>query len=233
MARVSLASIRFSLHPSFVIICAKPNANISSIEMGLSLIEATRTPPVRIVSNNPLKFNTRLSSQVKLPIMERIQKKLSHAEVWDDSALQKSWDDALSEYKVRCLIPVSRGTLLILEKLYHGIHARGERVEDVLREYEAEAETAAENERLIPDESNASSKKKPTYTPAEHLEDNELEDGEMRDEYTEPVPTLNVCISSQSHYLSCFVRFSRGLNVSTYPDIFKHYASAPNAITRE
>jgi hypothetical protein len=27
---------------------------------------------------------------------------LSHEEVWDDSALQDSWDDALAEYKV-CL----------------------------------------------------------------------------------------------------------------------------------
>jgi len=26
---------------------------------------------------------------------------LSHEEVWDDSALQDSWDDALAEYKVR------------------------------------------------------------------------------------------------------------------------------------
>jgi hypothetical protein len=25
---------------------------------------------------------------------------LSHEEVWDDSALQNSWDDALAEYKV-------------------------------------------------------------------------------------------------------------------------------------
>lgn len=32
--------------------------------------------------------------------MGKNQKPLSHAEVWDDSALQKSWDDALAEYKV-------------------------------------------------------------------------------------------------------------------------------------
>ena len=25
---------------------------------------------------------------------------LSHEEIWDDSALQDSWDDALAEYKV-------------------------------------------------------------------------------------------------------------------------------------
>lgn len=27
-------------------------------------------------------------------------KQLSHAEIWDDSALLQSWDDALTEYKV-------------------------------------------------------------------------------------------------------------------------------------
>lgn len=25
---------------------------------------------------------------------------MSHEEIWDDSALQNSWDDALAEYKV-------------------------------------------------------------------------------------------------------------------------------------
>jgi len=40
----------------------------------------------------------------------------SHAEMWDDSALVDSWNEALEEYKH-----------------YHGIHARGETVEDVLK----------------------------------------------------------------------------------------------------
>ena len=32
--------------------------------------------------------------------MGKGKKELSHAEVWDDSALLQSWDDALAEYKV-------------------------------------------------------------------------------------------------------------------------------------
>ena len=32
--------------------------------------------------------------------MGKKKKELSHAEVWDDSALLQSWDDALAEYKV-------------------------------------------------------------------------------------------------------------------------------------
>lgn len=30
-------------------------------------------------------------------------KQLTHEEVWDDSALIESWDEALAEYKVRVL----------------------------------------------------------------------------------------------------------------------------------
>ncbi|KAJ5787352.1 Survival motor neuron [Penicillium paradoxum] len=44
---------------------------------------------------------------------------LTHAQIWDDSALVQSWDDAVEEYE-----------------LYHSIHAKGENVEDVLKEAE-------------------------------------------------------------------------------------------------
>ncbi|EXJ58920.1 hypothetical protein A1O7_06350 [Cladophialophora yegresii CBS 114405] len=45
---------------------------------------------------------------------------LTQAEIWDDSALIRSWNDALAEYEY-----------------YHGIHARGEDVEEILRKAEA------------------------------------------------------------------------------------------------
>lgn len=44
---------------------------------------------------------------------------LSHEEIWDDSALIRSWDDAVKEYE-----------------FYHSIHARGEDVDEVLRQAE-------------------------------------------------------------------------------------------------
>lgn len=44
---------------------------------------------------------------------------LSHEEIWDDSALVRSWSDALAEYEY-----------------YHSIHARGEDVDEVLRQAE-------------------------------------------------------------------------------------------------
>lgn len=44
---------------------------------------------------------------------------IPHSEVWDDSLLVDSWNEALKEYKQ-----------------YHSIHSRGERVEDVLKDAE-------------------------------------------------------------------------------------------------
>ncbi|KAI9829742.1 MAG: hypothetical protein M1819_005979 [Sarea resinae] len=59
--------------------------------------------------------------------MPKKRKNLSHEEIWDDSALVQSWDEALEEYK-----------------LYHSIHARGENVEEVLRRLEQDQNGEAE-----------------------------------------------------------------------------------------
>ena len=48
-----------------------------------------------------IHFSSALASSHKpLLVMGQKRKQLSHAEVWDDSALLQSWDDALTEYKV-------------------------------------------------------------------------------------------------------------------------------------
>lgn len=52
---------------------------------------------------------------------------LSHEEIWDDSALLRSWNDALAEYE-----------------FYHSVHARGEDVEEVLRRAEMESDEAGQ-----------------------------------------------------------------------------------------
>ncbi|OGE50462.1 hypothetical protein PENARI_c017G05052 [Penicillium arizonense] len=75
-------------------------------------------------------------------------KTLTQEEIWDDSALLQSWDEAVEEYQ-----------------LYHSIHAKGENVEDALREaeesglivegeiIEAEVEVdAAENDAITANE---------------------------------------------------------------------------------
>jgi hypothetical protein len=62
---------------------------------------------------------------------------LTQEEIWDDSALVQSWDEAVEEYKVHFLY-LSRDLYLTqLQQLYHSIHAKGENVEDILREAEA------------------------------------------------------------------------------------------------
>ncbi|KAJ5635375.1 uncharacterized protein N7484_008688 [Penicillium longicatenatum] len=58
---------------------------------------------------------------------------LTHEEIWDDSSLVRSWDDAVEEYQ-----------------LYHSIHAKGENVEDVLRE--AEEAGLTEGDHVADDE---------------------------------------------------------------------------------
>ncbi|KAM0088265.1 hypothetical protein ACP6JD_008401 [Aspergillus fumigatus] len=60
---------------------------------------------------------------------------LTQEEIWDDSALVQSWDEAVEEYK-----------------LYHSIHAKGEDVEDVLREAEAAERAGLDQDRQQPDE---------------------------------------------------------------------------------
>lgn len=52
---------------------------------------------------NPLKQARRAYPLATISLHFRMGKKrkqLSHAEIWDDSALVQSWDEALAEYKV-------------------------------------------------------------------------------------------------------------------------------------
>jgi hypothetical protein len=60
---------------------------------------------------------------------------MSHGEIWDDSALVDSWNEALEEYKVdiRVSNPIPYAHI---NQRYHSIHARGEKVEDVLQTFE-------------------------------------------------------------------------------------------------
>ncbi|KAJ5373499.1 hypothetical protein N7517_005505 [Penicillium concentricum] len=71
---------------------------------------------------NSITYNSKWAS-----IMGKNKKvSLTHAEVWDDSALVQSWDDAVEEYQH-----------------YWSIHAKGENVEDVLKEAEDTGITTA------------------------------------------------------------------------------------------
>ncbi|KAL2051586.1 hypothetical protein ABVK25_008248 [Lepraria finkii] len=89
--------------------------------------------------------------------MGKKSKQLSHAEIWDDSALIQSWDDALAEYK-----------------LYHSIYARGERVEDVIKDIEAGTQDAALNEHTTA--------KGEALAQTYSVMSEELEDGELKEE---------------------------------------------------
>ncbi|KAF6238175.1 hypothetical protein HO173_003809 [Letharia columbiana] len=103
--------------------------------------------------------------------MGRKRKQLSQAEVWDDTALLQSWDDALAEYK-----------------LYHSIHARGERVEDVIKEAEVEMQDAHMTED---DLRKAATDMQTNGIPSEELEDGELEEDKSAQTYSNGESTEN------------------------------------------
>ncbi|QPC60478.1 hypothetical protein HYE67_002709 [Fusarium culmorum] len=62
--------------------------------------------------------------------MSKKQENLTHEEVWDDSALINSWNEALQEYKK-----------------YHSIHAKGGSVRDLELQNQAEVEAEPESEQ--------------------------------------------------------------------------------------
>jgi hypothetical protein len=55
----------------------------------------------------------------------------SHEEIWDDSALLNSWDDALAEYKVGYASPIRDNAKYRTDNLkkYHSLAAKGETVD--------------------------------------------------------------------------------------------------------
>ncbi|KAL9607051.1 MAG: hypothetical protein Q9167_007995 [Letrouitia subvulpina] len=86
--------------------------------------------------------------------MVKKKKQLSQAEIWDDTELLDSWNEAKLEYQ-----------------LYHSIDARGERVEDVLRQEEAAND-------FEPDiNANAIDNAKPDGVQEEPMADAGMEDG--------------------------------------------------------
>ncbi|KAL8638265.1 MAG: hypothetical protein Q9228_004573, partial [Teloschistes exilis] len=108
--------------------------------------------------------------------MGKKRKQLSHEEIWDDSALLDSWEAALQEYQ-----------------LYHSIHARGERVEDVLKQ----AEASEEDSNHIHGDLDHSLNQLPSE-PANGLPLSEdLEDGEVGDDQMEDRPPVDASITEE------------------------------------
>lgn len=76
------------------------------------------------------------------------QQGLTHDEIWDDSALVDSWNEALEEYKVGLVVLLGPVILhlpgcrcrrfghfwLTAPQKYHSIHVKGGNVEDLINE---------------------------------------------------------------------------------------------------
>ncbi|KAK8039212.1 hypothetical protein PG993_007623 [Apiospora rasikravindrae] len=79
------------------------------------------------------------------------QQNLPHDEVWDDSALVDSWNDALDEYKVLCgFVKVIKYVADCIQK-YHSIYRHGGNVDDLLKE--TEKDNVASDAKLQRDDS--------------------------------------------------------------------------------
>ncbi len=60
---------------------------------------------------------------------------LTHDEIWDDSALVESWNEALEEYKVGySSMDRSKRFANCLMQKYHSIHTKGGNVNDLIEE---------------------------------------------------------------------------------------------------
>lgn len=98
---------------------------------------------------------------------------LDDAEIWDDSALLRSWDEAVAEYEVSeiqryCFQEDSDSV-----QYYHSIHARGEDVEEVLRQ--ADLQEAA-NAHATPATNGKSVAVTKDASAVEGFEEGEIED---------------------------------------------------------
>ncbi|KAM0425233.1 hypothetical protein ACHAPT_009550 [Fusarium lateritium] len=74
--------------------------------------------------------------------MSAKQENLTHEELWDDSALINSWNEALEEYKVGKPGETPEGSLTDGQQKYHSIHAKGGSVRDL----ESKSQTAIKRE---------------------------------------------------------------------------------------
>jgi len=96
----------------------------------------------------------------------------AHAEVWDDSALVDSWDEAVNEYKK-----------------YHGVQARGENVEELLRAHTKQSNGVSEDEDMQVEEHldhDFEAKESLPEETADHDTRSLGDDSQVRDKYSGP-----------------------------------------------
>ncbi|KAL8725815.1 MAG: hypothetical protein Q9181_006270, partial [Wetmoreana brouardii] len=132
--------------------------------------------------------------------MGKKRKQLSHEEIWDDRALLDSWDAALQEYQ-----------------LYHSIHARGERVEDVLKQAEASERTDTNG---VEPGAELSTEAANGVLHSEDLEDGEMEDGQIEDESHIDKGAKESAVDSEEIY-------TRQRHDPSAPALANHAESAP------
>ncbi|KAI8956003.1 hypothetical protein F4801DRAFT_185250 [Xylaria longipes] len=96
------------------------------------------------------------------------EQELTHTEIWDDSALIDSWDQALEEYKK-----------------YHSIHRNGGNVNDLLKPKEEETSDAKQNLHEIDESSNLGGLETVSEMKEENLNERQ-ETGNVATQHSQP-----------------------------------------------
>ncbi|KAI4229386.1 MAG: hypothetical protein L6R36_000927 [Xanthoria steineri] len=142
--------------------------------------------------------------------MGKKRKHLSHEEIWDDSALVDSWDLALQEYQ-----------------LYHSIHARGERVEDVLREADGPEDLPKDEKADVP---NMTSEHLSGTLHLHHHGDEEVEDGEIEDDPLIDVGTMHEAVRVKDEIPAAEESFPPPPAVENNPQSFPEASVVPGVL---
>ncbi|KAI0472435.1 hypothetical protein F4859DRAFT_515280 [Xylaria cf. heliscus] len=96
------------------------------------------------------------------------EQELTHNEIWDDSALIDSWDQALEEYKK-----------------YHSVHRNGGNVNDLLKPKEEETSDAKQNPHEIDESSNRGRLETASEMKEENV-NNRQETGNVATQHSQP-----------------------------------------------
>ncbi|KAI5862356.1 hypothetical protein GGS23DRAFT_597578 [Durotheca rogersii] len=122
--------------------------------------------------------------------MNSVPEKLSHSEIWDDSTLINSWNDALEEYRVWLKLHPIRNNLinqrlLIVSQKYHSIHRKGGNVEELLNQ---SSRTASDAKNSTEEADEPSSNRAPNPDPEmkEEVDNGRQEDGTSTSQHSHP-----------------------------------------------
>nr|POE82352.1 survival motor neuron-like protein 1 [Quercus suber] len=118
------------------------------------------------------------------------EKELSHAEVWDDSTLLSSWNDALDEYKVSLQTPTIHDPRANVQQKYHSLAAKGEKAEISIEDAQSMQPGAGQAESPVSQVDNPKKKTRAPVTKTKATEADSFRGEETATTVPAPAATL-------------------------------------------